>query len=91
MTIPVSKLRRQVSSRHDDARDLDERGGSPSREGLRPLARREIDKCIERITGEVAGGLLANMTVVHEFTAPRPRWVSAKEFADKMRPFLGNN
>lgn len=91
MTIPVSKLRKPVSTQRDDAREREERAPAAARESLRPLMRRDIDRRIERLTGEVASSLLTESGALHEFTTPRPQWVTAKDFTDRLRPFLVYN
>jgi hypothetical protein len=91
MTTPVSKLKIQLAPRREDAHDGADRAVSLPREALRPLHRREIDRRLEQLAGEVASALLPEASIAERGPRPRPRWVDTKAFVEQMRPFLVYN
>ena len=91
MTTPILKLRKHAVAQRDEAHDLDEQRSTAQREGLRPLSRLEIERRIAWLTGDVASALHMETVVPREAVAPRARWVSARDFVERMRPFLVYN
>ena len=62
------------------------------RQTFQLLSKREIDRRIERVMREVAERCgPAAESASSEARTPRPQWIEAREFVERMRPFLVYN
>lgn len=61
------------------------------REGLQPLSKGEIDRRIERVMAEVTAGGGDAEVLTSATPARRPRWITAHELIERVRPFIVQN
>ena len=61
------------------------------RDVLHPLTKSEIDRRIESLMAEIAAGSGTEAKAASSQRAERPRWITAREFVERVRPFLVYN